>query len=87
MDLIRSSSDATLILNLISPYLVGERRGKLSKLHIDMLEIIQMLVINQMKQQNDFRALLMYLNKKEILEFDDVELPSFKSVEPDSLYC
>ena len=80
------SADSTLLLNLISPYLAGERRGKLTKLNKDLLEIIQILVVNQMKLQNDFRALLMYLNKKEVLDMDDVEAPEIKSVHPESMY-
>ena len=88
VELISQSSDATLMLNLISPYLMGERKGKLSKLHSDFVEIIKMLVINQMKIQNDLRALLLYLNKKEVLELDDEDVPNLmSSPEPDSLYC
>jgi inhibitor of KinA sporulation pathway (predicted exonuclease) len=86
MKIMENSSDSTLILNLISPYLAGERRGKLNKLHKDLLEIIQILVVNQMKLQNDFRALLMYLNKRELLDVDDEELPTFSKVSPESMY-
>ena len=87
LEMIKKSSDATLMLNLITPYLIGERRGKLNKLHQDILEVIQMLVVNQMKLQNDFRALLLFLNKKEMLKIDDVETPNFLSVpNSDTLY-
>jgi hypothetical protein len=84
--MMENSSDSTLILNLISPYLAGERKGKLNKLNRDLIEIIQILVVNQMKLQNDFRALLMYLNKRELLDVDDQELPTFSKVSPESMY-
>jgi hypothetical protein len=88
LEMIKKSSDATLMLNLITPYLIGERRGKLSKFSADLLEVIQMLVISQMKLQNDFRALLLFLNKKEMLKIDDIEVPNFISVDnQDTLYC
>ena len=62
LDCLRKSSDATLMLNLITPYLVGEKRTKMSKLNQDLIEVIQMLVVNQMKMQNDLRVLLLYVS-------------------------
>ncbi len=84
--IMENSSDSTLILNLLTPYLIGERKGKLTKLNRDLLEIIQILVVNQMKLQNDFRALLMYLNKRELFNVDDEELPTFTKITPESMY-
>jgi hypothetical protein len=92
LNFIKKSSDATLMLNLITPYLLGEKKNKLSKVNQDLIEVIQMLVVNQMKLQNDFRALLMYLNKKEMLDFSDEELTGIKAendkkAHPETLYC
>lgn len=84
--LLEKSADSTLILNLISPYLTGDRRGKLTKLHQDLLEIIRILVVNQMKLQNDFRVLIMYLNKKNLLDVDNAEVPQMKTCDPDTMY-
>jgi hypothetical protein len=92
LEFVKKSSDAALMLNLITPYLMGERRAKLSKMNQDLIEVIQMLVINQMKLQNDLRSLLVYLNKKELLDTKDADAPVLKDVEegkkdPNSLYC
>jgi len=92
--LLRKSSDATLMLNLITPYLIGERKQKLSKVNQDLIEVIQMLVVNQMKMQNDMRAILLYLNKKEILDADDIDAPDLNDLDhydpkspTNNLYC
>jgi hypothetical protein len=84
IDFLKKSSDATLMLNLITPYLVSDKKTKLSKTHQDLIEVIQMLIVNQMKMQNDMRSILLYLNKKEMLSEDHADLPDLKATKEDS---
>lgn len=91
---LRKSSDATLMFNLLTPYLIGDKKQKLSKVNQDLIEVIQMLVVNQMKMQNDMRAILLYLNKKEILNSNDEDAPNLNESNPydpksptNHLYC
>ena len=83
--MLTNSGDTTLMLNLVTPYLI-EREKQLKPIHRDILEVLRMLIVNQMKLTNDFRALLLYLNKRDMLDMDDEDAPQFTSIDNDHLY-
>jgi len=83
--MLTNSGDTTLMLNLVTPYLI-EREKQLKPIHRDILEVLRMLIVNQMKLTNDFRALLLYLNKRDMLDMEDDDAPQFTSVDNDHLY-
>jgi KaiC/GvpD/RAD55 family RecA-like ATPase len=77
---IEKCSDVTLILNKISPLVEGIKSKK-TRLVIDVM--IQSI----MKVANDFRSLLKYMNLMKELNLDTADMPTFESVDNDSLYA
>jgi KaiC/GvpD/RAD55 family RecA-like ATPase len=77
---IEKCSDVTLILNKISPLVEGIKSKK-TRLVIDVM--IQSI----MKIANDFRSLLKYMNIMKELNLDTADMPTFESLDNDSLYA
>jgi len=84
LEFINNSSDVVLMLNKLSPLIdISEKDSKNTKL----IKLYLNTVTNSvMKLSNDFRSLVKYMNITKELDMDDIEAPTFTSMNNEELY-
>ena len=84
IDMINTTSDSTLLINKLADLIqINDRDSKeLKKLKLYMSALTDIVL----KQNNDFRNMLKYLNIQGLISFDNEDMPSLETVDPDKLY-
>jgi len=84
LEFINNSSDVVLMLNKLSPLIdISEKDSKNTKL---MKLYLNTVTNSVMKLSNDFRSLVKYMNITKELDMDDIEAPTFTSMNNEELY-